>query len=101
MNLIIDADLTNPPTEISVFRDVTLYSKIYLNYNILLECRRDDRDIYYYWLKNRGAFDYVDDFIDKYEESGVTIREVGGTISIKFFNAQELNSVISLLKLNI
>lgn len=98
MNLIIDADLTNPPTEISVFRDVTLYSKTFLKCDILLECHRRHRDIYYYWLKSKGAFDYIDDFIDFGDECGVTIRAEYGTICVEYITSSQLNQIISLLK---
>ena len=100
MNVIIDADLTNPPSEISVFRDITLYSKVFLKCDILLECPREDKDIYYYWLKNRGAFDFVDDFVTHDQETGITIRSEKGTITLKYIRAQELNKVIYLLKKN-
>lgn len=101
MNLIIDADLTNPPSEVAVFRDVTLYSKVFLNCDVLLECEREYRDIYWYWLKKRGAFDYVDDFINFGEEIGVTIRRTRGMICIQRLDAFELNRIISLLKQNV
>ena len=101
MNIIIDEDLTNPPTEISVFRDVTLYSKVFLDCDVLLECEPTDRDIYYYWLKTRGAFDYVDDFINFGDEHGVTIRQRKGTICIEYLSAHKLNQIISILKRNI
>lgn len=97
MNLIIDAELTNPPTEISVFRDITLYSKTFLNYDILLECDAGDRDIYYYWLKKRGAFDFIDDFVSIGEESGITIRSSNGTITINYLRTEQLNNIIYLL----
>lgn len=100
MNLIIDADLTNPPSEISVFRDITLYSKVFLELDILLECESDHKDIYYYWLKNRGAFDYIDDFVNSDQESGITIRSSNATITLKCLRVEELNKVIYLLKKN-
>ena len=62
MKLLIDAKLTEPPSEISVFRDITLYST-FLNYDVLLECEEDVKDLYWYWLRNRGAFDYVSDIV--------------------------------------
>ena len=55
-NLIVDADLTEPPSETAVFRDVTLYAKVFLNHDVLIECDRDVVDLYWYWLKRRGAF---------------------------------------------
>lgn len=100
MKLIIDADLTNPPSEISVFRDITLYSKVYLNFDVLLECESQYTDIYYYWLKNRGAFDYVDDFVELEQEQGITIRSTNGTITLNYIRAEELNNIIYLLNKN-
>jgi hypothetical protein len=100
VNLIIDADLTNPPSEISVFRDITLYSKVFLNLDVLLECESEHTDIYYYWLKNRGAFDYIDDFVNSDQEHGITIRSSNATITLKYLRVEELNKVIYLLKKN-
>ena len=97
MNLIIDADLTNPPSEISVFRDITLYSKIYLNFDVLLECDAEYKDIYYYWLKNRGAFDFIDDFVGVNQETGITIRSKNGTITLNHLRVEELTKIIYLL----
>lgn len=100
MNLIIDADLTNPPSELSVFRDITLYSKVFLDLDVLLECESEHKDIYYYWLKNRGAFDYIDDFVNSDQEHGITIRSSNATITLKCLRVEELNKVIYLLKKN-
>lgn len=100
MNVIIDADLTNPPSEILVFRDITLYSKVFLNCDILIECPDEDKDIYYYWLKSFGAFDFVDDFITFNQEHGISIRPTRGTITLKCFRVEQLNKVIYLLKKN-
>ena len=98
MNLIIDASLSEPPSEVSVFRDVTLYSNLFLNCSILLECDNDMKDLYYYWLKNRGAFDFVDDFVKFEEEKGITMRPHKANISIKHLRAEKLSWVISRLK---
>ena len=98
MNLIIDASLSEPPSEVSVFRDVTLYSNVFLNYNILIECDTDMKDLYYYWLKNRGAFDFVDDFVVYDEENGITMRPNKATISINYLRAEKLNWIINRLK---
>ena len=99
MNLIIDAGLTEPPSETSVFRDVTLYSSVFLEYDILLECVNDMKDMYWYWLKRKGAFDYVEDFIEYGMEHGVTIRPSRGTISVKYLRSETLNDVITRLRI--
>ena len=99
MNLIIDAGLTEPPSEVTVFRDVTLYSSVFLEYDILLECVNDMKDMYWYWLKRKGAFDYVEDFIEHGVEHGVTIRPRKGTISVKYLRSETLNDVITRLRI--
>lgn len=97
MRLIIDAELTEPPSETSAFRDITLYSSIFLNYEILIQCERDVKDLYWYWLKNRGAFDFVDDFVEKNQETGITMASKNANIIVKFLRNEELNRVTKQL----
>lgn len=98
MNLIIDAELTEPPSEVSVFRDVTLYSSMFLEMMVLLSCENDMKDLYWYWLKNRGAFDFVKDIInDKSSERGITMASKSATIQIKYLRVENLNYVINRL----
>jgi len=97
VKLIIDATLTEPPSEVSVFRDVTLYSNLYLNYEILLECNNDAKDLYWYWLKNRGAFDFVEDFVEKNQENGITMRRDDANIVVRILRTESLNRVIKQL----
>ena len=96
-NLIVDADLTEPPSETSVFRDVTLYAKTFLDHDVLVECDPDVVDLYWYWLKRRGAFDFVDDFIDVGVELGIRLNSSHGTIVVKRLTAESLNFVIGRL----
>lgn len=97
MRLIIDAELTEPPSETSAFRDITLYSSIFLNYEVLIQCERDVKDLYWYWLKNRGAFDFVDDFVEKNQETGITMASKNANIIVKFLRNEELNRVTKQL----
>jgi hypothetical protein len=97
VRLIIDAELTEPPSETSAFRDITLYSSIFLNYEILIQCERDVKDLYWYWLKNRGAFDFVDDFVEKNQETGITMASKNANIIVKFLRNEELNRVTKQL----
>jgi hypothetical protein len=96
-NLIVDADLTEPPSETAVFRDVTLYAKIFLKYGVLIECDRDVVDLYWYWLKRRGAFDFVDDFVDIGTESGMRLNSTAGSIVVRHLTADTLNFVVGRL----
>jgi hypothetical protein len=96
-NLIVDARLTEPPSEVSVFRDVTLYAKVFLNLNILVQCKKHETDLYWYWLRRRGAFDYVTDFIEHNTELGILISLVYGDIAVHALSAETLNFVTSQL----
>lgn len=75
MNLIIPANLSEPPSEGLMFRYLTLVSKKELKYSNLLEAPNDMIDMYYYYLKQRGMFDYIDDIIaPPHKEQGVIIH---------------------------
>ena len=59
MNLIIEAPLCEPPSEVSCFRDVTLYGKTFIFEDILVKCDYGTRSIYWRWLKRHGAHDFI------------------------------------------
>tara|TARA_B100002019_G_scaffold54754_3_gene46863 strand:- start:2780 stop:3082 length:303 start_codon:yes stop_codon:yes gene_type:complete len=100
MKLLIDAKLTEPPSEISVFRDITLYSTTFLNYDVLLECEEDVKDLYWYWLRNRGAFDYVSDIVKIGSETGITIRQQeNADIVLKYLRTEQLQLIINKLRI--
>lgn len=68
--LIINAELTNPPSTISSFRDLTLFCKLKHGYrlDIILECEQDEKDIYFSWLRPKGALDFVKYIITPQEQ---------------------------------
>ena len=64
MNLIIAAELTgDPPSEGLYFRHLTMVAKKDLFYDVVIESEKENIDIYYHFLKKRGWFDFVDDFV--------------------------------------
>lgn len=65
MNLVIEADLINPPTIMGCFRDLTFFAhKFPPHYDVLLFCPKADVDIYYGFMKNYpGSLDFVADFV--------------------------------------
>ena len=75
MNLIISANLsTDPPSEGLYFRFLTMVAKQDLRYDVALEAEKETIDFYYHFLKARGWFDYVDDFVTPEDkEEGVRI----------------------------
>lgn len=72
MVLLINADLINPPTSLQCFRTLTLVSKLYCSFDVLLEADCN-KDIYYNFLKPRGYMDYIDDIVLLGEEVGTRI----------------------------
>ena len=101
MLLIIDAELTAPPSEVTLFRDITLYSNIFLKKNVVLECKKSDRDFYYKWLREKAAWDYVEDFIQPKTEGGIAIRIESGNIvvpRINYYNFGEIINKLSIYK---
>lgn len=96
--LIIDCSLSEPPSEIHPFRDVTLYSKTFCFDDILLICPKGTRSSYWDWLKSYGAHDYISYLLTYSEhENGILMHPIKGDITIRSINYFNLNSVISIL----
>lgn len=98
MNLLIEASLSEPPSEVTTFRDVTLYGKIFIFDDILLKCRDGTRSIYWNWLKMHGAHDFISELIRDHEiEPGFTIGQTSGNLNIDKITSFNLNFIISVL----
>ena len=98
MNLIIDSSLSEPPSEISCFRDVTLFGKVFIFEDVLLECPKGTRSMYWNWLKKHGAHDFISQLIKQGEvESGFCLRPKGGNLRVERITASNLSWVISSL----
>jgi len=99
MLVIIDAELSVPPSSVSCFRDVTLYSNCFLKADVLMECPQDDKDLYWKWLKRKGAFDFIKDIVRPHEEHGFLIKEKRGNLSIDRIIESNLNFILDRLRL--
>jgi len=75
MNLIISAKLsTDPPSEGLYFRHLTMEAKQTLEYHVLIEVEKEVEDYYYNFLKEKGWFDFVEDFVQpEWQEEGVRV----------------------------
>jgi len=72
MNLIIVSSLTCD--EGLFFRHVSMMGKTEMDYDVLVESKKEEVDLYYKILKDHGWFDFVDDFIlPEWQEDGVRI----------------------------
>ena len=102
MNVLISARLCEPPSYVTCFRDITLYSTCFLDNHNILECETHMRDIYWKWLKKHGAWDYVEDIVERKKEAGISIRRTEGTIlvpSINYNNQWEINQKLASISL--
>ena len=99
MNLIIDSSLCAPPSEVSTFRDVTLYSKGFIFEDILLECEKGTRTFYWNWLKSHGAHDFISYIICSHEkEDGFKLAPSKGNLNIENITSFNLSFIISVLQ---
>jgi hypothetical protein len=66
--LLINAELSNPPSTVGSFRDITLYSSAILKVEVVIECPNDSKDMYWHWLRNHGAMDYIKEIVVEDDE---------------------------------
>lgn len=75
--LIINGNLVFPPSSTSCFRDITLYANIFKQLDVIIQIEQQYKDICYNYLKQHGAFDFVEDIIHRKEnELGIVISDI-------------------------
>lgn len=98
MDLIIQAHLSEPPSSLSCFRDVTLYAKTFVFDDILLRCPPGTRSLYWSWLKSKGAHDFISYLIKDSEfASGVLISSQNANLNVSRIDYSNLDFLISFL----
>jgi len=62
-----------------------MVAKTDLDYDVLIESKKDDIDYYFHLLKKKGWFDFVDDFVEpRHRAEGVRIdTELNYPMTIK------------------
>ena len=98
MVIIYDCGLTEPPSSIHCFRDVTLYAEIFLKHDNLLKCPNGTRAMYWNWMKSYGAHDFIQGIL-KYDEdqSGISVGK-DGLIKINLLNEYNYSELIEKIK---
>lgn len=94
MRIILEASLSEPPSSVHCFRDVTLYASCFINADVLLECEKKLKDSYYKWLKSYGAYDFIDEIVSKDEEQGYRIGTYKASILVDRIVYDNLNIII-------
>jgi hypothetical protein len=98
MVIIYDCELTEPPSSVYCFRDITLYSEVFLKNDNLIKCPKGTKSMYWKWIKKHGAHDFVKEIICNEEyQQGIT---VGKNCSVNFhiLNESSLQDLISVIK---
>lgn len=67
--------------------------------SVLLECEKKDKDLYYKWLKNYGAYDFVDDIVSIHRETGYRVGRKKANLRIDKINAHNLSYIINNLNI--
>ena len=89
MKVIIDGSLSEPPSSVYCFRDVTLYASCFVKASVLLECKKSLKDSYYHWLKRYGAYDFIDQIVSFGEkEQGYRIGIKKASLKIEKINEE-------------
>jgi hypothetical protein len=98
MVIIYDCELTEPPSSVHCFRDVTLYSEIFLGFENLIKCPKGTRSLYWKWIKQYGAHDFVSQLLLREEEQeGLTVGK-NDIIKIDLLNESNYGFLINKLK---
>lgn len=97
MNLIIDGNLTYPPSEVSCVRDITLHSTVWSQLDVLIQIERKYKDHVWNHLKQHGAFDYVEDIIPRScREPGVVLSDMSrANIRVNYIRCENLNFILT------
>ncbi len=96
MNLIIDGNLTFPPSEISCVRDVTLYSTVWGEFTVLVEIEREYRDFVWKHLRRYGAYDYIEAIVSVDREPGLKISDrPRSNIKVDKITCDNLNRILN------
>ena len=100
MVIIFDCELTEPPSSIHCFRDVTLFSKIFLNADNLIKCPEGARSMYWRWIKRYGAHDFVEQLLKVGEsQSGLTVARKRANITVDVISEFNYGVIINRLKI--
>ena len=75
VNLLVSAELSEPPTEHLPFRDLTCAAKINLLLDVLVEVDQEMKDSYWYYMRRTGMFDFIEQMVTPEEkEDGIRVN---------------------------
>jgi hypothetical protein len=98
MVVIYDSILTEPPSSICCFRDVTLFVKVFCEKDNVLMCPKGTKSNYWRWIKKYGAHDFIEQLITEEEDiDGLSVGS-SGSISCDVLNEYNYGEILNLIK---
>tara|TARA_R110000765_G_scaffold83234_2_gene161742 strand:- start:84 stop:395 length:312 start_codon:yes stop_codon:yes gene_type:complete len=99
MVIIYDCELTEPPSSVTCFRDVTLFTKIFLNADNLIKCPRGTRSMYWKWIKEYGAHDFVSGLLRYGEDQGgLIVASKNANVKVSLINEHNYGDIINTIQ---
>ena len=100
MNLIVVSSLSCD--EGLYFRYITMIAQQELDYDVLLEAKKEDVDYYFKLLKKMGWFDFVDDFVQpEWNLDGVRIDKelnYARTVQVRSITCENTLNILGQIK---
>jgi len=98
MVIMYDSVLTEPPSSVYCFRDVTLYVKVILEKDNVLICPKGTRSMYWQWIKKYGAHDFIEELLTDEEGGyGIHIGE-NKNVNVKILNENNYGNIINIIR---
>jgi hypothetical protein len=98
MVVIYDSTLTEPPSSIHCFRDVTLFVKVFCEKDNILMCPKGTKSSYWKWIKKYGAHDFVEQLITEGEDQDGLLVGSFGDISCDVLNEYNYGKILNSIK---
>lgn len=103
MNLIVAAQLCEPPSDFLMFRFLTQTAKVNFSSNVLVESPKEMIDIYFKYLRSKGLYDYIDEILPAFtKESGIRIDTEPNfpkTVVVKAVRFENIHNILGQIKL--
>lgn len=93
--LSIDCALSAPPSELLLFRDVSMFAKIFKKMDVIAISPKDMIDFYVKWMKPKGYLDYIDDILEP-NKVNASIEIQSGKLTIPSYI--EIISILNKIK---
>lgn len=97
MYLAFEASLSEPPSSITSFRDATLLASVFCEMDVIVESPPGMRSQYLKWLRNNGAFDFIEDIVLAHEHSAFKIGTKESDLVIQRLDQESLSFVAACL----